>query len=108
MNLLRLELHLSVRKLLPMTESRTEAATPMFGYRVTFAMVAVFRHGSHELIRPLARGLILIPTSSVNSDGTIEATCGEHRVRVFQRDLVDRTERIELSQNAVRSDDSFT
>jgi hypothetical protein len=68
----------------------------MFGYRVTFAMVAVFRHGAHELIRPLTRGLILIPTSSVNSDGTIEATCGEHQVRVFQRDLMDRAERIEL------------
>lgn len=79
----------------------------MFGYRVTFAMVAVFRYGSHELIRPLARGLILIPTSSVNSDGTIEATCGEHQVRVFQRDLIDRAEWIELSQNAVISDNSL-
>ena len=68
----------------------------MFGYRVTLSMVAVFRHGSQELIRPLARGLILIPTSTVNSDGTIEATCGEHQVRVFQRDLTDRAERIEL------------
>ena len=71
----------------------------MFGYRITFAMVAVFRHGSHELIRPLGRGLILIPTSGVKSDGMIEATCGEHRVRVFQRDLMDRAERIELSLN---------
>jgi hypothetical protein len=106
-SLVRLTLHLSVRKLLLMPESRTEVATPMFGYRVTFAMVAVFRHGSHELIRPLARGLILIPTSSVNSDGTIEATCGEHRVRVFQRDLMDRTERIDLSQTAVRSEDFY-
>ncbi len=106
-NLLVQGSHLSVRKLLLVPESRTEVATPMLGYRVTFAMVAVFRHGSHELIRPLARGLILIPTSSVNSDGTIEATCGEHRVRVFQRDLMDRAERIDLSQIAVRSDNSF-
>ena len=68
----------------------------MFGYRVTLSMVAVFSHGSHELIRPLARGLILIPTSSVKNDGTMEATCGEHRVRVFQRDLMDRAERNEL------------
>jgi len=79
----------------------------MFGYRVTFAMVAVVRQGSHELIQPLARGLILVPTSSVNSDGMIEATCGEHRVRVFQRDLMDRAERIELSQKGVRSNDAF-
>jgi hypothetical protein len=106
-NLVLLGSHLSVRKLLRTPESRTEVTTPMFGYRVTFAMVAVFRHGSHELIRPLARGLILIPTSSVNSDGTIEATCGEHRVRVFQRDLMDRAERIELSEIAVKSDNSF-
>jgi hypothetical protein len=68
----------------------------MLGYRVIFSMVALFRNGSRELIRPLARGLIVIPTSSVNSDGTIEATCGEHQVRVFQRDLMDRAERIEL------------
>lgn len=80
----------------------------MFGYRVNFSMVAVFRHGCHELIRPLARGLILIPTSSVKSDGTIEATCGEHRVRVFQRDLIDRAERIELEPERGRSDDPFT
>jgi hypothetical protein len=79
----------------------------MFGYRVNFSIVAIFHHGSHELIRPLARGSILIPTSSVNSDGTMEATCGEHRVRVFQRDLMDRAERIELGQTGVRSDDSF-
>jgi hypothetical protein len=106
-NLLRLVLHRSVRKLLLLPESRTEVATPMFVYRVTFAMVAVFRHGSHELIRPLGRGLILIPTSTVKSDGTIEATCGEHQVRVFQRDLMERAERIDLSQTGVRSDDSF-
>jgi hypothetical protein len=68
----------------------------MFGYRVTFSMVAVFRNGSRELVRPLARGLILIPTSVLNNDGTIEVTCGEHRARVFQRDLMDRAERIEL------------
>ena len=96
-----------MRKLLLTPEPRAEVATPMFGYRVTFSMVAVFHHGSHELIRPLGRGSILIPTSSVNSDGTIEATCGEHRVRVFQRDLADRAERIELGQNGVRSDDFF-
>jgi hypothetical protein len=85
-----------VRKLLLTLEPRTEVATAMFAYRVTLSMVGVFRHGSQELVRPLARGLILIPTSSLKSDGTIEATCGEHRVRVFQRDLIDRTERIEL------------
>jgi len=68
----------------------------MHGYRITFSMIAVVRHGSQELIRPLARGLILVPTSSVDRAGMIEATCGEHRVRVFQRDLMDRAERIEL------------
>ncbi len=68
----------------------------MFGYRITFSMIAVFRHGSQELIRPLARGLILIPTSTMDRAGMIEATCGEHRVRVFQRDLMDKAERIEL------------
>jgi len=68
----------------------------MLGYRITFSMIAVVRHGSQELIRPLARGLILVPTSGVDRAGMIEATCGEHRVRVFQRDLMDRAERIEL------------
>jgi hypothetical protein len=68
----------------------------MLGYRIAFSMVAVVRHGPHELIRPLARGLILIPTSSADHAGMIEATCGEHRMRVFQRDLIDKAERIEL------------
>ena len=68
----------------------------MHGYRIVFSMIAVVRNGSQELIRPLARGLILIPTSCVDRAGMIEATCGGHRVRVFQRDLMDRAERIEL------------
>jgi hypothetical protein len=76
----------------------------MLGYRIAFSMVAVVCHGPHELIRPLARGLILIPTSSADHAGMIEATCGEHRVRVFQRDLMDNAERIELSsRNGVTS-----
>jgi hypothetical protein len=68
----------------------------MFGYRITFSMTAMIRHGSHELIRPLPRGVILVPTSSVERAGIVEATCGENRVRVVQRDLIERAERIEL------------
>jgi len=70
----------------------------MLGYRITFSMMAV-RPGSHELIRPLPRGVILVPTSSVDGAGMIEAICGENRVRVFQRDLIERAERIELSDD---------
>jgi len=68
----------------------------MLGYRITFSMMAMIRHGSHEKIRPLPRGVILVPTSSVDRAGMIEATCGENRVGVFQRDLMERAERIEL------------
>jgi hypothetical protein len=73
----------------------------MLGYRITYSMMAVIRHGSHELIRPLPRGVILIPTSSVDRAGMIEATCSEHRVRVFQRDLMERAERIEVEAQRV-------
>lgn len=41
----------------------------MLGYRITLSMMAMSRHGSHELIRP---GLVVI-----------EVTCGENRVWVF-------------------------
>jgi len=79
----------------------------MLGYRINLSMIAVVRHGSQELIRPLGRGLILVPTSGVDRTGMIEATCGEHRVRVFQRDLMDRAERIEVEPEPVKSDVSL-
>jgi hypothetical protein len=73
----------------------------MLGDRISISLMAMTRHGSHELIRPLPRSVILVSTSSVDSARMIEATCGENRVRVlvFQRDLMERAERIELSDD---------
>lgn len=71
-------------------------ATQTSGYRVTFSMMAVVRHGSRERILSLAPGKILIPESTVDAAGMIDATCNGHRVQVFQRDLMERAERIRL------------
>jgi len=30
----------------------------MLGYRIAFSMMAMIRHGSHELIRPLPSGVM--------------------------------------------------
>ena len=79
-----------------MSQPTMKLATQTSGYRVTFSMMAVVRHGSRERILALAPGKILIPESTVDAAGMIDATCNGHRVQVFQRDLMERAERIRL------------
>jgi hypothetical protein len=79
-----------------MSQPTMKLATQTAGYRVTFSMMAVVRHGSRERILSLAPGKILIPESTVDAAGMIDATCNGHRVQVFQRDLMERAERIRL------------
>jgi len=98
--------HDSRLQLSHMSEPTTKITTPMHGYRVTFSMIAVLRHGSRERILSLVPGKILIPESTVDAAGMMDVICNGHRVRVFQRDLIERTERIQLGQNWTRSDDS--
>jgi hypothetical protein len=70
-------------------------------------MTAVFRRGSRERILSLAPGKILIPQSTVDAAGMIDATCDGHRMRLFQRDLMERAERMyNWSQSRIRSDNS--
>jgi len=69
---------------------------PTPAYRITFSMTVVVYQDSHERIRTLGPGVILIPASCVDRAGMIEATCNGNRVRVFERDLKERSERIEV------------
>jgi hypothetical protein len=77
-----------------MPEPNMKIATPMPVYRVTSSMTVVVRHSSRERILSLAPGKILIPQSTVDAAGMIDATCNGHRVRLFQRDLMERAERM--------------
>ena len=70
-------------------------------------MTVVVRRGSRERILSLAPGKILIPQSTVDAAGMIDATCDGHRMRLFQRDLMERAERMyNWSQSRIRSDNS--
>jgi hypothetical protein len=70
-------------------------------------MTVAVRRGSRERTLSLAPGRILIPQSKVDAAGMIDATCNGHRVRLFQRDLMERAERIyNWSHNRIRSDNS--
>lgn len=93
--------------ILHMPEPTTKITPPMPAYRVTFSMTVVVRRGSRERSLSLAPGKILIPQSKADAAGMIDATCNGHRMRVFQRDLMERAERIyNWSQNRMRSDNS--
>jgi hypothetical protein len=70
-------------------------------------MTVVVRRGSRERIMSLAPGRILIPQSTVDGAGMIDVTCNGHRMRLFQRDLMERAERIfNWGQNRIRSHNS--
>jgi hypothetical protein len=67
----------------------------MAAYRIIFPITALLREDSGEHLGMLGRGVILIPVSPVDRAGLIEATCDGRQVRVFERDLLDRSERLE-------------
>lgn len=70
-------------------------------------MTVVVRRGSRERMLSLAPGKILIPQSTVDAAGMIDATCNGHRMRLFQRDLMEKAERVHNStQNRIRPDSS--
>ena len=79
-----------------MSQPTMKLATQTTGYLVTFSMMALLRHGSRERVLALAPGKILIPESTVDAAGMIDATCNGHHVQIFQRDLMERAERIPL------------
>ena len=64
-------------------------------YRVTTPMVAVILREAQERLECLGSGSLVIPTSDVDSAGMLTAKCGGAFVRVFERDLFERTEPVE-------------
>ena len=63
-------------------------------HRVITAITAIVRETSGEQLQPLDPGVIVIPTSEPDHAGMIEATCNGTQVRVFERDLEERSEEV--------------
>ncbi len=63
-------------------------------YRIKTPMIAV-RMEPQERLDCLGSGSLVIPTSEVDAEGMLTATCEGVFVRVFQRDLFERTVPVE-------------
>ena len=61
-------------------------------------ITAVIRYGTQEKLEVLKSGVILIPWSVPDSAGMIDAVCEGEHVRVFARDLEERSQPIEIEQ----------
>lgn len=64
-------------------------------YRIKTPMVAVILMEAQERLECLGSGSLVFPTSDVDSAGMLTAKCEGAFVRVFQRDLFERTEPVE-------------
>jgi hypothetical protein len=80
---------------------QSKSGDGMTAYRVSSSITAILRRGQAEQFRMLNRGAIVIPVTKPNSAGMLEARCEENSVVVFQRDLEDASERIEIGTTAV-------
>lgn len=69
---------------------------PYSAYRIRTSITAMIRRGASERFKSLNGGAILIPTSGPNSAGMIEARYENDSVLVFERDLDEASEQIEL------------
>jgi hypothetical protein len=58
-------------------------------------MIAVMLVEAKECLECLASGSVVVPTSGVDPSGMLTATCDGAFVRVFERDLFERTEPFE-------------
>ncbi len=65
-------------------------------YRLTGTITALIAKGSRERLGCLEPGSILIPTSNSDAGGMIAALCDSLFVRVFDRDIQEQTEQIEI------------
>ena len=65
-------------------------------YRLTGTITALIAKGSRERLGCLEPGSILIPTSNSDASGMIAALCDSLFVRVFDRDIQEQTEHIEI------------
>jgi hypothetical protein len=75
-----------------------EVLMPASAYRITSSTTVVLRQGTRELLQTLDPGSVLIPTSATDPAGMIEATCDGDRVRIFARDLDERSEPVEAQE----------
>ena len=69
---------------------------PNSAYRIRTSITAMIRRGASERFKSLDGGAILIPISGPNSAGMIEARYENDSVLVFERDLDEASEQIEL------------
>ena len=83
-----------------MPEIPMNISTPLSRYQVTFSMTAAVLQDSHEWLTALEPGTVVVLMYGVIDAGMIEAACDGHRVRVFRRDLLERSQRIEVDTAA--------
>jgi hypothetical protein len=65
-------------------------------YRLTGTITALIAKGNRERLGCLEPGSILIPASSSDASGMIAALCDSLFVWVFDRDIQEQTEHIEI------------
>ena len=71
-------------------------------YRLTGSITALIAHGSRERLGCLSPGSILIPTSDTDTAGMLAGLCDNVFVRVFDRDIKEQTEHIEIETDPAR------
>lgn len=69
---------------------------PTSAYRITRSTTVVVRQGTQERLQTLEPGSILIPMSATDRAGMVEAMCGGRPVRIFARDLDEKSEPVEV------------
>jgi hypothetical protein len=69
---------------------------PKSAYRIRDSITAVVRQGASERFKCLNGGSILFPISGPDAAGMIEARYENDVVLVFERDLDEASERIEI------------
>jgi hypothetical protein len=79
----------------------------MSAYRINNSITAVIRRGAGERFKSLDGGSILFPISGPNAAGMIEARYENDVVLVFERDLDEATEQIEIEAVGASSANSM-
>jgi hypothetical protein len=69
-------------------------------YRIKSSLTAVILCGTSERFQCFNCGTILIPLSEPDAAGMIEARCEGNLVRVFERDLSEQSECIEIEKRS--------
>ena len=61
-------------------------------YRVKASMVAMVPIGSRERLQSLGSGSVVVPISEISAAGMVEVLHDGNLIRVFERDLFERSE----------------